>query len=221
MKIRKAGSVLLLVLLLWSPTWVKADAIPFTGTATFGNDIENFFLSGPSFSLSSAAPGATASPIVICNQGQFCDPTLTVNAFFTGVPGFSGGTVDGVTAQTLSGSITFSGDPFIAPSAPVGSPVDVSVPVTLLGEITGWGVVPGFGVTDPVFTVLLSGAGTLELSGRVPQAGLDTFRGASWTFAGEAAVTPEGSTLLLLGSGIVSVAAWMRRSRRRLSSRRA
>jgi len=55
MSVRSTASVLWFVLLSLVPV-VKADVIPFTGTASFGGDVEDFLLSGPSLSLSSGAP---------------------------------------------------------------------------------------------------------------------------------------------------------------------
>ena len=100
----------------------RADSFTFTGTATFGQDISDFFISGPSLSLNSAAPGAFAGSLFMCNQGDTCNvPALSIGAFPSpvGAPGgFSGGTVGGVTADTLTGSLDFSGSSFIAGSDP-------------------------------------------------------------------------------------------------------
>ncbi len=100
----------------------RADSFTFTGTATFGQDISDFFISGPSLSLNSAAPGAFAASLFMCNQGDTCNvPALSIGAFPSPVtaPGvFSGGTAGGVTADTLTGSLDFSGSSFIAGSDP-------------------------------------------------------------------------------------------------------
>jgi len=75
--------------------------------------------------------------------------------------------VEGISARTLSGFIRFSGEQFTAPSVPKDSSVEVRVPVTLLGEITGWEVAPTFGAANAVFNLILSGAGILDLHGGV------------------------------------------------------
>ncbi|MGA8088897.1 MAG: hypothetical protein WCA10_16605, partial [Terracidiphilus sp.] len=78
----------------------------FTGTATFGNDIMDFFLSGPSFRINSAAPGGPGGMFAICLQGTLCtvgDQLMipTTPSRFSAPGDFSGGTVGGVTADTL------------------------------------------------------------------------------------------------------------------------
>jgi hypothetical protein len=107
----KAGLLFLAVVCLAAVS-ARADsatfAVSFTGNATFGNDFQDFFLSGPSLNINSAAPGATAIVLFTCNQGSICDvPDQVIGAFpsYLAAPGaFSGGTVRAATADTLTGS---------------------------------------------------------------------------------------------------------------------
>src|SRR5438477_11546870 len=113
LSLKSAGFSLAIVCFLGSSA--VADSFTFTGTATLGNDVIDFFLSGPSFSINSASPSGPASLMAICLQGTLC----TIPAQFIqtipsslGAPGdFSGGSVGGVTADTLgsSGGLIFSG----------------------------------------------------------------------------------------------------------------
>jgi hypothetical protein len=223
---RKSGSrsaSVLLMLLSLSPVLAQADAIPFTGTANFGGDQQSFLLSGPSLLLSSAAPGATAAPFLACSPGTPCDPTWTVSAFFTLSSGFSSGTVGTLSAQTLSGFLTFPGEPFIAPVFPVGvSDNEVTVPVSLVGAIRGYEFLPPGCLSDctgnPVFDLALTGTGSVTLHGfagssEPPGSDVDRFRFAHWTFSGEATVVPEPSTVVLLGSGLAYAAVRLRKRR--------
>ena len=80
-------------------------AFSFTGTSILGNDSVDFFLSGPSFFIHSAAPGGPAYPLFICDWESTCNvPSMEIPAFMSyfSQPGdFSGGTVSGVTADSL------------------------------------------------------------------------------------------------------------------------
>lgn len=86
----------------------RADSFTFTGDATFGNDIVDFSISGPSTRLHSAAPTGPTG-VQLCDQGTTCIvyaqfvPTTLSNI---SAPGdFSGGTVGGVTAYSLMGGL--------------------------------------------------------------------------------------------------------------------
>jgi hypothetical protein len=152
-----------------------------------------------------------------CLQGALC----TVPAQFIqttpsgfGDPGdFSGGTVGGVTADTLTGAgLIFSGFSFTAGTNPNNFG---SGPVTFTGDLTGYIFLPlgcektstCTDVGPQVFHLHLSGSGTGMASGEVIGQGQDGIFGFDYTFHGTATTVPEPSSLLLLSSGLTGFAA--------------
>jgi hypothetical protein len=117
-----------------------ADSFTFTGSAAYGQDISDFFLSGPSFGIRSAAPGAFAGVLFFCTQGTTCHvPGFEIGAFdshMTSPGDQSSGTVGGITAYTLVGSLFFSGTSFTAGTDPHNFG---SGPITFWGDLTGFG----------------------------------------------------------------------------------
>jgi PEP-CTERM motif len=196
-----------------------ADSFTFTGTAAFGNDISNFFLSGSSINLFTAAPGAFAGLLFSCTEGSTCQiPAFGIGAFPSGeaLPGaFSGGTIDGIAAYTLSGGLNFSASSFLAGSDPNNYG---SGPITFHGTLTGsvfspLGCEPTSTCTGSgpvVFKLFLSGTGTV-----IPSAvglgdfgpGIDGIHQVQYVFSGVATTVPEPSSLILLGSGLAALAA--------------
>jgi PEP-CTERM motif-containing protein len=125
-----------------------------------------------------------------------------------GSPGdFSGGTVNGVTADTLEGAIIFSGSSFIPGSDPghFGSG-----PVTFTGNLTGFVFLPS-GKLREVFDVHLSGIGTVSASGEIRDPFGDLIFMNSYTFNGTATVVPEPASLILVGTGLTALAGYRRR----------
>lgn len=197
-----------------------ADSFTFTGSASFGGTFMNFFLSGPSFSINSAAPDGPVVEFAICMQGTLCTvdsqfiPTTPSN--FSRPGELSGGTVGGVTADTLGsvGGLTFSSFSFTVGTDPRNMG---SGPVTFGGHLTGYVFSPPgcertgqicSDVGPQVFNLELSGSGIGTASGNF----VGDVTVLDYTFHGTAigtvtSVVPEPSSLLLLSTGLTGIAA--------------
>jgi len=212
-RLLRSGALALAVLVLFAGS-LRADSFTFTGTAGTGNDEAFFFLSGLSFNVYSAAPHGAAGTLWQCTQGALCQfPSQGIGVWESPPfqPGaFSGGTVNGITAQTLiNGGIIFSSSSFVLssdPNNPGGGPV------TFTGEIFGAVYSPADCETLPtspactpitVFHLRVKGTATLAVFGEVAgDNGLFDINFAGYTLTGTATVVPEPSTLLMFATGI-------------------
>jgi hypothetical protein len=216
MKNLKFSALILSILILVAGS-LRADSFTFTGTAGTGDDENFFFLSGTSFNVYSAAPHGAAGTLWQCNQGAVCQfPSQGIGVWESppSQPGeFSGGTVNGVVAQTLiGGGITFSDSSFVLssdPNNPGGGPVSFT------GEIIGAVYGPAGCETLPssppctpiqVFHLHLKGTGTVAVFGEVAgDNGLFDINFAGYTLTGTATVVPEPATWLMFAAGIPGV----------------
>jgi hypothetical protein len=208
--IRSAVVSVAFICLVASSAW--GDSFSFSGTATFGGDTIDFFLSGPSFSLFSAAPSGPAGLLATCDQGTTCEvPGQEVIAWPSFDPSLGGGEVGGVTAEAVRGSLLFSGTSFTV----TGTEDELgSGPVTFTGELMGFRLSPSGGLGPMVFDLILSGTGTVTALGQDiggGQVGIDQFHyNFTGTASGTVATVPEPSSLLLVSSGLAGI-GWIRR----------
>ena len=213
------ATILLTVFVFLSGASAHADSFSFSGSATFGGDIADFFIFGPTLHLYSAAPGAPADLLFTCQAGTRCEiPAFSISAFasYPNSPGnFSGGTVNGVTAYALTGSIDFSPSFFFAPAHPNGQ-------FTGTGHVTFSGYLQGFvflplgcetsgnceSLGPQVFDIFLSGSGTVTTTGVFLGEGTNGFFQVNYDFNSSPTPVPEPSGLLLFGSGLAGLAGW-------------
>ena len=206
-------SVFLVAWFLAPPRAYPDGGIPISGTAIFGGCCENFFINSSSgaFSAGSAVkPDLGPSIFAICKQGEVCDATKFILAV-SPVFGQSGGSLNGVGAEILTGGITFAGSVFTPPAAPYED-VTLAVPITFQGELSGF---QDFFTLEPtlVWSVSVSGTGNLTLlgGGRASSPPLDLFRIGYYSYSGTATPIPEPATLTLFAIGAVAVARKLRR----------
>jgi hypothetical protein len=175
--------LVLTLLLLVAPAF--ADSFKITGTAVLGDDSEDIQIMGATFSANS---GALTAPTF----SGYCQNVCTVFTAVTTAVFYSSGSLNGVVGDPLDGYLQFSSKTFSLSDFQNGT---FSQPVTFFGQISG--LDSNTGAT--LWTVQLKGTGTanyeLFLSG--PNI-ISTY----WTFAGTAAVAPEPSTLLMIGTGL-------------------
>src|SRR5262249_36307563 len=147
--------------------------------------------------------------------GQFIP---AFESYFSQPGDFSGGTVNGVTADTLTGGLIFSASKFIAGTNPLNVG---SGSVTFHGNLTGFVFLPlgceskltCNAIGPEVFHLHLTGTGTVTASGEDIGGGQDAIYSLRYTIQGTATTVPEPSSWLLIGSGVGALAGVWRRWR--------
>jgi hypothetical protein len=187
----------------------SANAIPITGTATFGfaETEGDYLISGPGLMLQQGDPDGP-SFIGSCVVGAVCSLSLSPvgpGAFCSFCTLYTWGSLGGQTAQWLEPNLTFSG------SALYSGGSTLSVPITVSGTVIGYqlvGCTDGLGCSlgPELFTVNITGSGTALLSVNPDS---DFIVGASISFSGTAttATVPEPVSLVLTGTGLAGILA--------------
>ena len=184
-----------------TPATANADPIVITsGTITITGSFDGpeFNITGQNFSFVGGSSQGSSTPqhCLPCVSGS----SINVNGFFAG-SSFSPGT---------TGSLTLSGPTLIVPNST--QDVTLTSPFTLSAHLS-------FCPSDcmfqpPTFSVDLIGSGTallnLHFIGMI--GGRPTFQFESVTYNFE---TPEPMSILLLGGGLLGLAAKLRRGHRR------
>ncbi len=207
---------------------VEATSIPVTGTASFESATSyTFKISGPSLSLFSTTVDAPEI-LSLCSTGPTCILTGTFPAQlnYEGASYVdSSGSLDGISADRLGGTLTFTSSPVTVP----GTGSLSNIPITVSGEIGGYLLIPLPGSTcipsdgtncqagPEVFSVDITGSGSLNA---VIVGGIAGANFVDLSFTGTATPTPDPAAALLFGSGLVLIfAALMKRRPSHLASR--
>lgn len=192
---------------------VNADTItfPFTGTGSQGSTNYEFQINGNDFFLSIGS-GEGPFNVALCpTPGSPCPFQV---GYRVGVlpptemiP--STAILDGIETHVNTGTLIFTGT--LTPPTALGD-FSTTVPVSFTGNIVGHAANDNFPV---LFTVLLNGSGTADLSGFVDQSVGIIVNRAQYTFSGTATAetVPEPATVALTIGGLGLLGMLVRRRR--------
>jgi hypothetical protein len=195
---------------------VRADPIVITGGSVYqangqqGN-FPGFTLTGPDSSFVGILP-IGGGICCVFNGGDLVtlDRTFTVGNL-PGIP--TAQMVNGTVYPSVfvSGGLSFTAVPFVAPPPDGAASVAFTTPFDMLGHISGFA---DFDQTIPLFSVQVTGSGTATLGATVLAADPD-YIGQSLVYGFEApAPVPEPASLFLLGTGFLGLISHSVRKRR-------
>ena len=210
------------ILCLFATVLIMAALTPATATAyplviTSGTGSVTGLSGGPVFNVTGLNFAASVGGSQGSSQPQSCFPclsgaTLGVGGFFGGSSVLGGITIDGTLYSVVGGTITLSGSPVILPNSTSN--------LTLTSHFTfsaGLNVCPfpcGFQPTFSTVDVIGGGIATVNLQVGFFPNGNPLFQFTSVTYDFQTPEpTPEPMSILLLGGGLVGLAAQLRRHR--------
>jgi PEP-CTERM motif len=212
----------LLLALFVTAGLARADGTPVSGTAgDFGASSYSFGFSGPGLTLFSTTADAPNQLAPICDPNSICNVTVTLPTCVTlgfpipDCPQDTNANLNGVSADVLVGSLTFSGLALMPNTADGTYFILNDIPVIFQGSVTGYDLLncPDIcALSGPLWNLTISGTGSLELIGNTYQ-GQDVFTQGIYTFTGTATQTPEPASMFLVGSGLTAVGLIRRRRR--------
>ncbi len=193
---------------------VNADTItfPFTGTGSQFSTNYEFQINGNDFFFSIGS-GEGPFDVALCTPGSPCP--FQVGYRVGALPPTemipSTAILDGIETHVNTGTLTFTGT--LTPPTALGD-FSTTVPVSFTGSIVGRS--PAANENFPaLFTVLLDGSGTADLSGFVDQSEGAIVNQAQYTFSGTATAetVPEPATVALTSGGLGLLGMLVRRRR--------
>lgn len=200
----------------------SVNTISINGTARYGyaETTGDFTIKGPGLGLSQAAPDGP-NIIGYCTVGAVCNLTfspLSTSAFCSFCIGLSGGSLGSQNAQYIDPHLTFTGSAFYSGGN------TLLMPFTVTGTITGYELVNctgniGCSLGPEEFTVQIFAQGTEEVAmNPLNGSGVPAMIGTDAVFSGTATVVPEPTSLVLTGTGLLSVWTKMKMRRANKSS---
>lgn len=159
-----AGAVIVLILVIMLPATAQNYNLSLSGDAYAGETMMGSGASGGPFRYWSAWPDWNPDLNVICQAGQRCDIDLPIQFYAQPDPSFTSGCFKSACTPYIDGSVSFSTVSFITPRGTTSYQVNVSVPVTVNGYVSGsysnW---QGGGMWN-LWDVSFSGRGTATIT---------------------------------------------------------